>query len=496
MRTEKAKLHKTLRRWDMALFTACAIIGFDSLAYTTASGLGQAVTWLVITFFVFLIPFGLLTAEVSSAFPAEGGLYAWCRMSFGKLFGELATMMYWLSNAIWLGGTLTAVTIGVINVFFTPNHPLNTWESIVVGLIFTWVTIVLSIISLKYGKWTGNVGTILKGVVMVTLAVLTVVFLIRHGLPKGIAPASSYAPSISGFLAIIGVIVFLWVGFELQGSAGEEMMDPQKDVPKSIFSSGLITAGMYIVVMLAMLLLLSEKELGAATGIPAAVNLALTSAAGGAAKTLGYFLGIILILQYLSSASVWTLGAARVQAVAALDGSAPRLLGKFSKQGTPVAMCVLMGIVGSVMNVIIFVVTSGSLKAFIGVMIALDTSLTVVVYVFLIPAIIKLRTTHPHVNRPFIVPGGKVGLWVCAAITWVLSVITCITLLWPGLINSWFGQSYSMESSWSMSRTRFEIFTLGTFAVLMVIGVLFWAYGRSQGTVSEDAVIEGVVEES
>jgi len=30
----------------------------------------------------------------------------------------------------------------------------------------------------------------------------------------------------------------------------------------------------------------------------------------------------------------------------------------------------------------------------------------------------------------------------------------------------------------------------------MVIGVLFWAYGRSQGTVSEDAVIEGVVEES
>ena len=119
MRTEKAKLHKTLRRWDMALFTACAIIGFDSLAYTTASGLGQAVTWLVITFFVFLIPFGLLTAEVSSAFPAEGGLYAWCRMSFGKLFGELATMMYWLSNAIWLGGTLTALMIGVINVFFT-----------------------------------------------------------------------------------------------------------------------------------------------------------------------------------------------------------------------------------------------------------------------------------------------------------------------------------------------------------------------------------------
>ena len=497
MRTEKAKLHKTLRRWDLALFGACAIIGFDSLAYTTSVGLGQAITWLIITFFIFLIPFGLMMSEVTAAFPAEGGLYAWCRMSFGKLFSELATMMYWLSNAIWLGGTLTAVTIGVIDVFYTPSHPLGTAASIVVGLIFTWVTILLSVINLKYGKWTGNVGTVLKGIIMVVLVVLGILFLVRHGVPKGIAPASSYTPSITGFLAIIGVIVFLWVGFELAGSASEEMVNPQKDIPRSIFSAGLITTIMYIAVMLCMLLVLTEKNLGTATGIPSAVQAVMSDAVGsGAAKAIGYFLGVVLILQYLSSASVWTLGSARVQAVAALDGSAPRLLGKFSKQGTPLPMCILMGVVGSIMCAIIFLVTSGSLKEFIGVMIALDTSLTVVVYVFLIPAVVRLRTTHPHVHRPFIVPGGAAGLWACAAVTWILSVITCVTLLWPGLINNMLGQSYSITDSWGMSRVRFELMDLGTFVVLMVIGVLFWAYGRTQGKVSEDAVIEGVVEET
>jgi amino acid transporter len=496
MASEKAKLNKTLRRWDMALFTACAIIGFDSLAYTTSVGLGQAITWLIITFFIFLIPFGLLTAEVSAAFPAEGGIYAWCRMAFGKLFGELATMMYWLSNAIWLGGTLTAVTIGVIDVFFTPKHALNTWESILVGLIFTWVTIFLSVINLNYGKWTGNLGTAFKAIIMVVMAVLGILFLVRHGIPKGIAPASSYAPSVTGFLAIIGVIVFLWVGFELQGSAGEEMVNPQKDVPRSIFSSGAITTAMYVVVMLVMLLVLKEKDLTAASGIPAAVQAVMSDAVGsGAAKAIGYFMGVIFILQYLSSASVWTLGSARVQAVASLDGSAPRLLGKFSKQGTPLAMCVLMGIVGSIMCFIVFLVTSGSLKEFIGVMIALDTSLTVVVYVFVIPAMVRLRTSHPHVHRPFVVPGGAAGLWACAAITWILSLITCITLLWPGLIDNMLGHSYSISDNWGMSRLRFELMDLGTFAVLMVIGVGFWAYGRSQGTVSEDAVIEGVVKE-
>jgi glutamate:GABA antiporter len=497
MRTEKAKLNKTLRRWDMALFTACAIIGFDTLAYTVKVGLGQAVTWIVITFFIFLIPFGLLTAEVSAAFPAEGGVYAWCRMTYGRLFGELATMMYWLSNAIWLGGTLTGVTLGVLYVFFIPNTTLTTWEEITVGLVFTWVTILLSVISLKYGKWTGNLGTIFKAIVMVVMAALGILFVARHGIPSGIAPASSYAPSITGFLAVIGVVVFLWVGFELQGSAGEEMVNPQKDVPRSIFSSGAITTGMYLVVMLVMLLVLREKDLSSSSGIPAAVNLVMSDAVGhSAAKAIGYFLGVVFVLQYLSSASVWTLGSARVQAVAALDGSAPRMLGRFSKQGTPLPMCILMGIVGSIMCVIVFTVTSGSLASFLGVMIALDTSLTVVVYVFVIPAMVRLRTTHPDVHRPYRVPGGAAGLWACAAITWILSLITCITLLWPGLIDNMLGQKYDIVSSWGMSRMRFELMDLGTFVVLMLIGVGFWAYGRSQGKVSEDAVIEGVVEEA
>ena len=145
MRTEKAKLHKTLRRWDLALFAACAIIGFDSVAYTTSVGLGQAITWLIITFFIFLIPLGFLMSEVTAAFPAEGGIYAWCRMTFGKLFGEITTFMYWVSNPVWVGGTLTAVTIGVIDVFFTPSHPLGTAASIVVGLVYTWVVIILSV---------------------------------------------------------------------------------------------------------------------------------------------------------------------------------------------------------------------------------------------------------------------------------------------------------------------------------------------------------------
>ena len=42
---EKAKLRKVLSRIDLALFTACAILGFDTVAASAEAG-AQAITWL------------------------------------------------------------------------------------------------------------------------------------------------------------------------------------------------------------------------------------------------------------------------------------------------------------------------------------------------------------------------------------------------------------------------------------------------------------------
>jgi hypothetical protein len=69
---EKSKLRQMLRRFDLVLFTACAIVGLDSVAAVSQAG-AQAVTWLVISLVVFLIPYEMLVAELGSAFPVEGG---------------------------------------------------------------------------------------------------------------------------------------------------------------------------------------------------------------------------------------------------------------------------------------------------------------------------------------------------------------------------------------------------------------------------------------
>ncbi len=69
------------------------------------------------------------------------------------------------------------------------------------------------------------------------------------------------------------------------------------------------------------------------------------------------------------------------------------------------------------------------------------------------------------------------GAWAAAVITELFVVITAVTLLWPGAINGLFGQSYSVEASWGVSRAFFEWVTLGAFGVMVLLGVVFWAIG-------------------
>ena len=75
-------------------------------------------------------------------------------------------------------------------------------------------------------------------------------------------------------------------------------------------------------------------------------------------------------------------------------------------------------------------------------------------------------------------PGGALGAWAAVIITELFVVVTVITLVWPGAINALFGRSYSVESSWGVSRTFFEVVTLGSLLVMVALGLVFWALGE------------------
>ena len=469
---EKAKLRKVLGRFDLVLFTACAILAFDTVAASAQAG-AQAVTWLVISLIIFLVPYGMLTAELGAAFPVEGGPYEWARMAFGRLPGSVTAILYWLCNPIWIGGTLTASTIATLNALVL-SKPLGTTAEIVVGLAFVWITVGIAIVALRIGKWGPSIGTFLKVAVAAIFTILFITFLIQHGRPAGASPAGDLKPSLNGFLSVIGIMVFLWVGFELSNGAAEEMRNPQRDVPRMILRSGILCALIYGAVVLGIILVIPKTGLSNVSGFVDAYS---AVAATFHSHGLNVLFAILLIVTLLSSGAVWLEGADRTQAIASLDGAGPRWMGRFTSFGTPIAVNIMSGIVASAFVFFAFLITSGKLASFFAVMLSLTISTAAVSYFFIFPALVRLRMLYPEVRRPYRVPGGMAGAWIAAIITEAFVVVTAITLLWPGAINAVFGQSYSVQASWGVSRVFFEWATLGAFGAMVLLGIVFWAIG-------------------
>ena len=180
---EKKKLRKEFKVFDMIFITIAGIIGLDTIGAVSANG-GQALTWLLISAVTFFLPYGLLVAELGTTFPQEGGVYEWCKMAGGRYFAALGSMLYWISNPLWIGGTLSITAIGAISLFFFGNINYQVGGSvatnaifrIVVALIFIWGVTWSAILSLHVGKWLSVWGTYAKFGLIALFAILAIWF--------------------------------------------------------------------------------------------------------------------------------------------------------------------------------------------------------------------------------------------------------------------------------------------------------------------------------
>ena len=167
-----------------------------------------------------------------------------------------------------------------------------------------------------------------------------------------------------------------------------------------------------------------------------------------------------------------------MMAIGALAGSGPRRLGRFSARfGTPVPVNVLSGVLATIFllaNVIVnHVFAGGNLAALFGVVLTLAISTTTFSYLFAFPALIVLRYKYPNAKRPYKVPGGMVGAWIVMLLTTLYVLAATVFSLWPGLFTS-----TVMGPSTGLDRGPFEISVFVTMAIIIGVGVWFYAIGR------------------
>jgi glutamate:GABA antiporter len=485
--SEKRKLIKSLGRFDMWFFTVCAFVGLDTLGTVAGNG-AEGFLWLIVLAVIFVAPYMLLTAEVGSAFTQEGGPYEWVKLAFGRPHGAICAILYWITNPLWVGGSLAFIAHDAWSANVSSVGTAS-FGDYFFKLVFIWISIGVAIISLRYGKWIPNAGAILRAIVLGFFSLTVIIYGIKHGVAG--FQWGHLSPTRAVFFGLVPVLLFNYVGFELQNGAAEEMENPQRDVPLSVLRSGVTGVLMYAIPIFCILVVLPASKVTSIGGFIDAVTLTFHGVYGGAAHALLVIMTLCFIGALVTSGAVWMIGSDRIQAVAAYDGAFFPFFGVFNRKlGTPVRVNVMSGIASSIFCVaaIIMLKNQSTANAFT-VVLDIAISTTLLSYLWIFPAVLKLRYSHPHVARPYVHPWGMAGLWVSTILTTGWIALGSFEAVFPDVLEKIFGVGYGFKGSWGVGRGEFEALTLGTLAVITVFAWI--GYHAGTGVRNEVAVIAG-----
>ncbi len=422
---------KVLRSLDMTLFTVCAILVMDTLAPSAAIG-ASSISWWVITLVLFFIPYGLITAELGTTYPEQGGLYIWIKNAYGEKWAARTTWLYWINVALWMP-SVYILFAGMFSQLFFPEMGL--WMQIGIGVAMTWITVWIGSMTLETGKWIPNIGAIFKALIMVVIGVGAFFYAKTNGVANDLS-FKAILPEWGAGLAFLPVIVYNFMGFELMSGASGEMKNPGKDIPRAIITSGALIAVFYILGTVGILMALPLDQLGLVSGIVDTLKILLGGTPVGNAVVV--VLGVAALYTFLANMVTWTIGANRTAAEAAKENELPEIFGReHPVKKTPTGAFILTGIVSTVV-IVLYGFMAGNAEDLFWTLFAFSSMIFLMPYLALFPAFLKLRHDDPNAVRPYRVPGGKPVAIILAVICELFIIQAVVLFVWvPGQPMDW-----------------------------------------------------------
>lgn len=427
----RARFKRVMGLFDVTLFTVCAILVIDTLAASAAIG-ASALSWWVITFGLFFIPYGLITAELGAAYPGEGGIQQWIRKAFGDRWAARTTWYYWVNVALWMpsGYILMAGMIAQIT-----GVEMSLWGKIAIGIGATWLTVLIGVTSLATAKWVPNLGAFIKAAIMLLIGGAGLYVLTTRG-PANDLSWASLVPHWGAGLAFLPVIVYNFMGFELVSGAGEEMRNPARDVPIAVITAGLLISAFYLLATFGILVALPVKDIGLIEGLLDTLGSLMAGMPG--LKVIIPVIGVGAVFTILANLVTWSMGANRAAQAAAADGELPAVFGVLRKSNqTPVGAYILTGLV-STLVIVVYGVFAGNAEDLFWSLFAFSSVIFLLPYLVLFPAFLRLRGRDAATPRPYRVPGGAAGAWIMAIVCVLFILQAILFFLWvPGVAIDW-----------------------------------------------------------
>ncbi len=261
---------------------------------------------------------GLCYAELAAALPRTGGQYAYFRRAFP---GNLLPFLFaWSMFFVVLTGVQAAVATAFsiyAGYFLEPLVSYGVWKQRLVAVSAIVVLAGMNILGVTLGGRIQVVLTILK---VAALASLVVVGLWLGGtvpvqslaplLPEGVGAAGA----LGAFGTAMIVTLFAYNGWWYSTYVAEEVREPERNIPRSIFVGMGIVLVLYLLANLVYIRVLPFEVLQS-TERPAAIAMQMLLGTAG-----GTFIALAVMLSALGTVNAQMLSIPRIYFAAARDG--------------------------------------------------------------------------------------------------------------------------------------------------------------------------------
>ena len=393
----------------LGLWSAIAIVIGDTIGtgvFLVASDMAHAVgsatlvlaAWILGGFIVLLGAF--CYAELGAAFPKAGGPYVYLSRGLGPLWGFL---FGWMSSFLDRPVAMATLAAGFVRflgfLFPIVATPLFTGHVGSYEITFTTAQplaalVVVAVTAINY--FSVKLGGAIQ-VLLTSLKVGAILVIVVGGVLFGTRAVSSPAPSVQLGVGTIGALLTalvpaMWAynGFNDLGDLGEEIADPQKNIPRAIILGLLTVGGLYLMANVVYFHALPFEQVAASQHVASDVVQSFAGSRGAV------WLTVAMAISALGALHVVVLTGARIPYAMARDGVffrfAERLHPSFR---TPSGALLFLGAIAAVL-------------ALTGTFEELYSLFVFAVWIFFALtaiALLRLRRVEPNLVRPYRVWG-------------------------------------------------------------------------------------------
>lgn len=387
--------------FSLVLLIVAAIDSIRTLPTTALFG-SSLVFFFLVSAVIFLIPIALISAEFSSRYPEQGGIFHWIREAFGERPAVLAVWLQWINTMVWYP-TMLLFIAGTGAYLLDPMLANNKIFLVAMTVFLFWGLTLLNLkgirISAKINSYCGTMGILLPMLFLIALGIWWVLSENPVSISFAVdAMIPSFSVSENG--GAIVTIMASFLGMELAGVHVNDIQNPQKNFPKALGYSVIILLSTLIFGAISIAIVIPKNELHFVDGVMQTFTSFFNAFH---IPFLIPVLAALIILGSVGGSINWLLSPAKGLVQAAEYGFLPPYLIKKNKSGVAVRILIIQAIFVTLLCLSINLMPS--INTFYWFLMALSTGLYMLMYVMLFLAALKLGRPSKY-NLIYRIPRG------------------------------------------------------------------------------------------